>query len=102
MSLILICGFLVVAVFVRVFVQYRKTGDHGIRAASIGAPMIEVLPGTVFVLTFCFALALIILEHLGSLHPVINVIPTVRYFGFISGKSKNIKSLNLKSVKQEV
>lgn len=83
--LILIGTFLIVAVFIRIFVQYRRTGDSGVRTASIGSPIIEVLPGTVFILTFCFALILVILGHTGYVRPMIDLSPLTIYFGFLLG-----------------
>lgn len=44
-SLILISSFLALAVLGRSFVQYKRNGDFGIRAASINAPLIEIVPG---------------------------------------------------------
>ena len=81
-SLILMSGFLTVVVFFRVFIQYRRTGDFGVRAAPVGSPLIEVLPGTIFVLTFCFALSLVIKRYVGYLETVVNLSPHIEYAGF--------------------
>ena len=86
-SLLLIGGFLVVAVFLRVFVQYQRTGDSGVRTASVTSPMIEVLPGTIFVLTFCFALVLIILGYLELLSDLKSVPSAFQPIGFAVGIS---------------
>lgn len=86
-SLVLICGFLIVAVVLRILVQYQKTGDLGVRAASVHAPMIEILPGTIFVLTFCFALVLVVLGYLGKIRLLVSLPSIFEYFGFIVGAS---------------
>ena len=57
------------AVFARSFVQYKRNRDFGIRAASIDAPLIEILPGAVFVVTFCLAFGLILLGYIGRVPP---------------------------------
>mgnify|MGYP003635593772 CR=1 FL=1 len=64
-SLILISSFLALAVLGRSFVQYKRNGDFGIRAASINAPLIEIVPGAIFVVTFCFAFGLVLFGYLG-------------------------------------
>ena len=63
-SLILISSFLALAVLGRSFVQYKRNGDFGIRAASINAPLIEIVPGAIFVVTFCFAFGLVLFGYL--------------------------------------
>lgn len=83
--LILITGFLVVAVFLRIFIQHQRTGDHGIRTASKHAPVLEILPGTVFVLTFCFALTLVVIEYLGSIRLLYQLPMFVQLVGFLIG-----------------
>lgn len=70
MALTLIILFLVLAVVLRATLQRFKTGDFGIRAAPPGAPLIEILPGTLFILSFASALILIILSTLGYTAPV--------------------------------
>ena len=64
-SLILISSFLALAVLGRSFVQYKRNGDFGIRAASINAPLMEIVPGAIFVVTFCFAFGLVLFGYLG-------------------------------------
>ena len=65
-SLVLISAFILLAVIVRSFVQYKRNGDFGIRAASLSAPMIEILPGTLFVITFCLAFGVIVIGYFGN------------------------------------
>ncbi|MDT0581501.1 methyltransferase family protein [Brumicola blandensis] len=65
-SLVVISAFILLAVIVRSFVQYKRNGDFGIRAASLSAPMIEILPGTLFVITFCLAFGVIVMGYLGK------------------------------------
>lgn len=65
MALILIILFLVLVVFFRMATQWFRTGDFGLRAASLDAPLIEILPGIVFVLSFASALVLITLGKFG-------------------------------------
>jgi protein-S-isoprenylcysteine O-methyltransferase Ste14 len=87
MSLVLIIIFLVFAVGMRVLVQRIKTGDFGVRVASPDAPLIEILPGGIFVLTFCIALVLVILGHLGSLSADFEFSLWARWTAFALGLS---------------
>jgi protein-S-isoprenylcysteine O-methyltransferase Ste14 len=69
-SLILISSFLLLAVLGRSFVQYKRNGDFGIRAASRNAPLVEILPGAIFVVTFCLGFGLILFGYLGRVPPI--------------------------------
>lgn len=85
MSLLLISSFLFFAVIMRICIQRFHTGDFGVRIASPKAPLIEILPGTVFVFSFTFALLIIVLnrvEVLSSVHKLSNII---RWGGFMIG-----------------
>ena len=62
MTLLLISLFLVLAVFMRVGIQWVRTKDLGLRAASLDAPLMEILPGTIFILSFCIALGIALFE----------------------------------------
>lgn len=73
-SLVLISAFILLAVVARSFVQYKRNGDFGIRAASLSAPMIEILPGTMFVITFCLAFGVILIGYFGKV-PLLFVVP---------------------------
>ena len=64
-SLILISSFLALAVLGRSFVQYKRNGDFGIRAASINASLIEILPGAIFVVPVFLAFGHILYGYLG-------------------------------------
>jgi protein-S-isoprenylcysteine O-methyltransferase Ste14 len=70
MALILIILFLVLAVVLRAVMQRFRTGDFGLRAASLDAPLVEILPGTLFVLSFASALVLITLGELTHITPI--------------------------------
>ena len=72
MALILIISFLVLAVVLRAATQRIRTGDFGLRAASLDAPLVEILPGTLFVLSFASALVLITLGEFGYIMPIAN------------------------------
>ena len=85
LPLILMCSFLLIIVFGRIFTQYLKTGDFGVRAASLNAPIIEILPGTVFILTFCFAFILVIMGYFGSIKMTIYLSLYIETFGFLIG-----------------
>ncbi|MCC0179459.1 isoprenylcysteine carboxylmethyltransferase family protein [Waterburya agarophytonicola K14] len=85
LSLILVVSFLLVVVFFRVFVQYRRTGDFGVRFAKIGTPLIEILPGTVFVLTFILAVAFVIFGYLGKIQKTVNLPIAAQYIGLLVG-----------------
>lgn len=85
--LVLIGGFLIVAVLMRIVIQHKRTGDYGIRTASKHAPVIEILPGTVFVLTFCFASTLVVLGYLGSIGLLYQLPMFVQVVGFLIGLS---------------
>ena len=78
-------SFLITAVFLRIIIQYQRTGDSGIRAASTRAPVIEILPGVIFILTFCFALALVVLGYLELISVLHNLPMVVQYVGFLLG-----------------
>jgi len=85
MSLILIFSFLFFAVIVRVCIQRFYTGDFGVRMASPNAPLIEILPGTIFVLSFGVALVTVILNQAGKLEAVYELPNIYRWFGFVIG-----------------
>ena len=70
MALILITLFLVLAVVLRAAMQRIRTGDFGLRAASLDAPLVEILPGTLFVLSFASALILVTLGEFGYIAPI--------------------------------
>ena len=82
MSLILISSFLFLAVILRVCIQRIQTGDFGVRMASPNAPLIEILPGTVFVLSFCIALSIVILNKIGALPSLYELPQIVEWSGF--------------------
>lgn len=70
MALILITLFLALAVVLRAAMQRIRTGDFGLRAASLDAPLVEILPGTLFVLSFASALILVTLGEFNYLAPI--------------------------------
>ncbi len=86
-SLFLISSFLLVAVAFRVLVQYRRTGDHGVRAASLGSPIIEILPGTVFILSFVFAFVLVFLGYKEFIEQRLDLPESIQYIGLLIGLS---------------
>jgi len=85
MALSLIIFFLVFAVLFRAAAQRLRTGDFGLRAAPLDAPLIEILPGTFFVLSFASALVLITLGELGHISPIPIFSYTVRWLFFALG-----------------
>lgn len=70
MAFILIILFLIFAVGLRAAMQRFRTGDFGLRAASLDAPLVEILPGTLFILSFASALVLITLGEFGYVAPI--------------------------------
>lgn len=87
MTLLLITLFLVLAVFMRVGIQWVRTKDLGLRTASLDAPLIEILPGTIFVLSFCVALAIALFGFYGKLAPVMELPLMLQWFSFALGLS---------------
>lgn len=85
MSLILVFSFIFLVVILRIIIQRIRTGDFGVRMASRSAPLIEILPGTVFVLSFAIALFVVILNQVGILSTVYELPNTYRLLGFIIG-----------------
>lgn len=85
MSLILMIVFLVFAVGMRVLVQRIKTGDYGVRVATPDAPLVEILPGGIFVLTFCVALVLLVLGYLGAISTDFEFPLWTRWAAFVLG-----------------
>jgi len=73
MALTLIILFLVFAVVLRAAIQRFQTGDFGLRAASVDAPLFEILPGTLFILSFASALVLITLGEFSYIAPIIRL-----------------------------
>lgn len=86
-SLFLMSSFLLIAVAFRILVQYRRTGDHGVRAATVGSPVMEILPGTVFILTFGFSFVLVVLGYIEIVAPRLNLPELIQYFGLLVGLS---------------
>ncbi len=68
MALALSLSFLLLAVAGRIAIQLYHTGDHGVRFAGMSAPLSEVVPGTLFVLSFAIHLGLILLNVFGLLN----------------------------------
>lgn len=87
MSTVLMIVFLVFAVGMRVVLQRITTGDFGVRVASPAAPMIEIFPGTVFVLTFCVALVLVFLGDIETITANLELPLWARWTGFVLGIS---------------
>jgi len=87
MSFILICSFLFFVVVLRACIQRIKTGDFGVRMASPKAPMIEILPGTIFVLSFGFTLIIVVLNQKGVLPNIYELPKHAQWVGFIVGMS---------------
>ncbi len=85
MSLILISSFLFFAVILIVCIQRIQTGDFGVRMASPNAPLIEILPGSIFVLSFGVALVAVILNQAGTLEVSFELPNPYRWFGFVIG-----------------
>jgi len=65
MPLTLLITFFLLAIVLRIAIQYYYTGNHGIRFAARSAPLIESISGILFVLSFIVSAILIILNHLG-------------------------------------
>ena len=85
MPLLLAITFLLVVVAGRIIMQYKLTGDHGIRLASIQGPLTESIPGSVFVFTFVASTALTVLNAAGHF-PVEWQLPALlQQFGAITG-----------------
>ena len=63
MSLILSISFLLFAVVLRIIIQYYYTGDHGVRLSKRNAPLIEIMSGISFFLSFILSFGLIIITH---------------------------------------
>jgi protein-S-isoprenylcysteine O-methyltransferase Ste14 len=84
-SLVLISAFILLAVIARSFVQYKRNGDFGIRTASLSAPVIEILPGTMFVITFCLAFGVVVMGYLGQVTPFFVASLPFQSLGFVIG-----------------
>ncbi len=65
MAFALFLTFIGIAVIGRMSLQQIRTGDHGFRMAKSSAPLREVLPGSLFVLSFLFCFGLLVLAQLG-------------------------------------
>ncbi len=85
MALILIILFLVLAVILRASMQRFRTGDFGLRAASLDAPLVEILPGTLFILSFASALVLITLGELTHITPITEFSNIIEWLFFALG-----------------
>ncbi len=85
MALTLIIVFLVFAVVLRVAMQRFRTGDFGLRAAPLNAPLIEILPGTLFVLSFASALVLITLGWVDYFSPITRLSNSLEWLFFALG-----------------
>lgn len=69
MPLILLLSFLTLAVLGRVLIQYRLTGDHGIRLPSLAAPLTVKLASLLLLLGFVALLVVVTLEAMDDLKP---------------------------------
>ena len=87
MSVVLMIVFLIFAVGMRVLLHRIKTGDYGVRVAPPDAPLVEILPGGIFVLTFCIALVLVLLGDQGLIPTAFELPLWARQAAFIIGLS---------------
>jgi len=85
MALSLIIFFLVFAVLFRAAAQRLRTGDFGLRAASLDAPLVEILPGALFVLSFASALVLITLGEMGHIAPITRFPGIINWLFYVLG-----------------
>lgn len=85
MSLILMSVFIILCVVLRACVQYKKTGDHGLRPASLNSPLIEVIPGTIFIMSFLLAFSLAVINELEIIQYDFVFPRILRILGFIVG-----------------
>ncbi len=67
MALTLSLSFLLLAVVGRIAIQIYHTGDHGVRFAGPSASLLEIVPGSLFVLSFAIHLLLVVLNVYGQL-----------------------------------
>lgn len=80
MALLLLSSFLSLAIILRILIQLYYTGDHGVRLAKSNGPLIEIIPGATFILSFIVSIALIILNHLGEF-PIERFLPPFANIG---------------------
>ncbi|NND83491.1 MAG: isoprenylcysteine carboxylmethyltransferase family protein [Gammaproteobacteria bacterium] len=85
MALLLATCFVLFAIVARVLIHYHFTGDHGIRLAKPNAPLIEILPGSFFILSFIVSLLLILFEHLELLNLYYALPPPLVLIGTVLG-----------------
>lgn len=67
MALILSLSFLLLAVAGRIAIQIYHTGDHGVRFTRRSASWSEVIPGSLFILSFAIHFVLVALNIIGLL-----------------------------------
>lgn len=80
MALPLLISFFSLAIILRILIQYYCTGDHGVRIARSDAPLIEKIPGALFILSFISSAILITLNHLG-MFPIEHFFPPLADIG---------------------
>lgn len=66
MALILLSSFISFVIILRILIQYYYTGDYGIRFATLDAPYVEIISGSIFVFSFVISGTLIIVNHFGA------------------------------------
>lgn len=68
-ALYIALAFFLLAIVGRILISYHQTGDHGVRMARRTAPLIEIVPGVVFVASFACSICLLFV-HLARPLPV--------------------------------
>ncbi len=64
MAISLFLLFLFFAIFMRIIIQWYKTKDWGVRLARPNSPLIEIIPGTVFIISLFASFVLVVLSEL--------------------------------------
>lgn len=77
-ALYIALAFFGLAIVGRILIAFYQTGDHGVRVARRGAPLIEIVPGTIFVLSFVCSIGLLLAPVFFSFH-VATVAPTLEW-----------------------
>lgn len=85
MALILLIIFLIVAVIGRIIIQYKTTGDHGIRPAKMTSPLIAKMASLLLLLSFLSLFILTLFDALHQLEPDVSLGKYSSYLGAILG-----------------
>jgi len=83
LAFILFVSFLLLGVVGRIFLQYRKTGNHGVRPATKDSPPVQIVASILLVLSGLIIFVYTLGQALGIFEPLYNVEGVLLVCGYL-------------------